>query len=196
MPSPSLFHNTTNLLQLILLLGYSPSLSSPQTTCSLTLSNAVTSYTQQPKHEATSLHILPTSHFLPYRNTLDNQARKLLTHSSEPAFEDGFSLLVQLAGTRTVNNASTYDPRSSTCGPVRSGHLDSSEARGDHTPQPSRVICTHLRAKTQPPGLQCWAHPTAHVDGHVPPSQQPHVHMPALLVMQRPHVTTSALKRA
>lgn len=183
MPSLSLFHNTSNLLQLVLLLGYSP-----KTMCSLTPSNLLHSTAKTRGHLIKLRH----SNLLPYKNTLANQARKLLTHSSEPAFEDihGFSLLVWLAGTCTINNASIYDPRSSTCGPVRSGHFHSPEAHGDLTPQPSWVTCTQPGASTQPPGLQCWAHPTAHVDGHVPPTQQPH--MPALLVMQGPHVTTSA----
>lgn len=38
--------------------------------------------------------------------------------------------------------------------------------------------------------------PTTRVDGHVPPIQQPRVHMPAFLVMQRPHVTPTAWTRA
>lgn len=71
--------------------------------------------------------------------------------------------------------------------------FSSSEARGDHIPQPSWVICTHPGGKTQPAGV---AHPTARVDGHVPPTQQPQVHMLALLVMQRPHITTRAWARA
>lgn len=49
-----------------------------------------------------------------------------------------------------------------------------------------------LEPRHSHPGYNAGHTPTTHVDGHVPPIQQPHVHMPAFLVMQRPHVTHTA----
>lgn len=54
----------------------------------------------------------------------------------------------------------------------------------------------HIHPVSFVPTLEPRHSPTTCVDGHVAPIQEPHVHMPAFLVMQRPHVTPFPWTRA
>lgn len=77
-------------------------------------------------------------------------------------------------------NASTYDPKSSTCGPVGSGHSNS--------PKHTRTTLGHL----YPPWGQDTATWAAVLGTPRCIRGGTHSSCPALLVMQRPHATTSA----
>lgn len=130
-------------------------------------------------------------HERPYQTS-----RKTSDPFLKPVFERHtwifLSLHSWLAG--TINNDSIYEPKAMSRGPARSDHLDSSEVLGDNIPQHSCVICTHLGARHGHLDCKAGHTPTTRVDGHIPPIQQPCVHMPAFLVMQRPHVTPTAWK--